>query len=151
MKSLYHNLIHIATAVIIGVILSTLIQQCSTIKELENQVDSSPIMTEKIIKDTIYIDHPVVQWKTKSVHDTTTTEIIVNDTVYIVSLVEPSVDSFETKVPYDDSSLNGTLTIQGRGVHEKTFIDSVQLEYTYKKTEITKYCPWWRRLFGCCR
>lgn len=153
MKSLYHNIAHIVTAVIIGLLLSTLLQQCSTIKELQSEIDSTPMVTEKIIRDTVYIDKPMIKWKTK--HDTTNNviydTIYQNDTVVITKEKIITLDTFSVNETYQDTALSATISIQGRGVYENTFIDSITLDYSYKKTEITKYCPWWRRLFGCCK
>lgn len=152
MKSLYHNITHIVTAVIIGLLLSTLLQQCSTIKALQAEIDSTPMYTEKIIRDTVYIDKPIIQWKTR--RDTTNNVIYDtvyhNDTITITKEKIITLDTFSVNERYQDTALSATISIQGRGVYENTFIDSITLDYSYKKTEITKYCPWWRRLFGCC-
>lgn len=106
------------------------------------------------VHDTVTFEKPVVHWKTK--HDTT--EIVTldtlysNDTVTIIKEISCPLDSFSVTSGYNDSVLDATVYIEGRGVNEKTFLDSIFMDYKVN-TEVLvpkKKCSWWRRFWcGC--
>lgn len=110
-------------------------------------------LKETIVHDTISIEKPVIQWKTKHNNDTILTidTLYSNDTIIIQQMIENIPDTFSTISRVTDSNLDATITIQGRGIYEKTFIDSVGLEYIFIKQEVKKNCCWLKRLFGLCK
>lgn len=119
--------------------------------ELQEQ---TPTVVEKEIHDTIQFDSVIVKWKTK--HDTTefvTRDTLYNnDTVFIVQTEKCSLDTFSVNEEYKDSIIDATIKIEGRGVYEKTYIDSLTLDYNIN-TEVLipkKKCNWWRKFWcGC--
>lgn len=117
--------------------------------ELQEQ---APTVVEKEIHDTIQFDSVHVKWKTK--HDTT--EFVIRDTfevadtIFIVQTEKCPLDTFSVNERYQDDTIDATINLEGRGVYEKTFIDSISLDYTIKQIEKKKKCCWLRRIFcGC--
>ena len=119
--------------------------------ECQNQI---PDTTFVEVHDTVTFVKPEIHWKTRTEKDT----VVSSDTLYLDSLVyiyqtiESPLDSFSTTSRYIDSNIDAQIYIEGRGVVDKTYIDSVALDYKYIKEELTpkKKCCWLRRLFGCC-
>lgn len=119
--------------------------------ELQEQ---RPDTTYVEIHDTVQFDSVIVKWKTKTKNDSiyVLDTFLVNDTVTIVKEKICSLDTFSVNEEYKDSIIDATIKIEGRGVYEKTFIDSLFLDYNIN-TEVLipkKKCCWLRRLFcGC--
>lgn len=116
--------------------------------------DNIPDTTFVEVHDTVTFDSIILKWKTKTEHDTLVNldTLKINDTIIILKEIESVPDSFSTTSRYLDSSIDATIHIEGRGVYEKTFIDSVALDYKYIKEELTpkKRCCWLKRIFcGC--
>ena len=119
--------------------------------ELQEQ---RPDTTYVQVHDTIQFDSVIVKWKTK--HDTAKFVVrdtfSVADTVFIVQTEKCSLDTFSVNEEYKDSIIDATIKIEGRGVYEKTFIDSLFLDYNIN-TEVLipkKKCCWLKRIFcGC--
>lgn len=147
-------LIWVLLGLLAGTILTSVLVQNKLkdkIIELQNQ---DPVIEYVEVRDTITVEKPVVQWKTKYSKDTIVTldTLSLNDTIIILKEVESVPDTFSSISRCIDSNLDATITIQGRGVYEKTFIDSVSLDYRYIKEELKpkKKCSWWRRFWcGC--
>lgn len=117
--------------------------------ELQEQ---APIVVEKYVHDTIQFDSVQIKWRTK--HDTTNFVIrdtfSVADTIFIVQTEKCPLDTFSVNERYQDDTIDATINLEGRGVYEKTFIDSISLDYTIKQIEKKRKCNWWRRIFcGC--
>lgn len=104
--------------------------------------------------DTIYFDSVVVKWKTSQ--DTTEFIIrdtfLVNDTVTIVQTEICPLDSFSVNETYQDSIIEANVYIEGRGVYEKTFLDTMNLRYKINTEALVpkKKCCWLRRIFCRC-
>lgn len=119
--------------------------------ELQEQ---RPDTTYVEIHDTIQFDSVIVKWKTKTKNDSiyVLDTFLVNDTVTIVKEKICSLDTFSVNEEYKDSIIDATIKIEGRGVYEKTFIDSLFLDYNIN-TEVLipkKKCNWWRKFWcGC--
>ena len=119
--------------------------------ELQEQV---PDTTYVEVIDTIYFNKPVVKWKTKTEYDTVTmSDTLWCDSIVVVNnYIERPLDTFSVEISKEDSVLDATINIEGRGVFERTFIDSVALNYKVH-TEVLipkKKCSWWRRFWcGC--
>lgn len=123
-------------------------------KLIECQEQSQPQIEYVEVHDTVTFEKPVIHWKTRYKNDTLINldTLYLNDTVIIQQIVESVPDSFSTTSRYIDSNLDAQINIIGRGIYEKTFIDSVTLDYRYIKEEITpaKKCCWLKRIFcGC--
>ena len=116
--------------------------------------DQRPDTTYVEIHDTVQFDSVIVKWKTKTKNDSiyVLDTFLVNDTVTIVKEKICSLDTFSVNEEYKDSIIDATIKIEGRGVYEKTYIDSLTLDYNIN-TEVLipkKKCCWLRRLFcGC--
>ena len=119
--------------------------------ELQEQ---RPDTTYVEVHDTIQFDSVIVKWKTKTKNDSiyVLDTFLVNDTVTIVKEKICSLDTFSVNEEYKDSIIDATIKIEGRGVYEKTFIDSLFLDYNIN-TEVLipkKKCCWLKRIFcGC--
>ena len=116
--------------------------------------DQRPDTTYVEVHDTIQFDSVVVKWKTKTKNDSiyVLDTFLVNDTVTIVKEKICSLDTFSVNEEYKDSIIEATIKIEGRGVYEKTFIDSLILDYNINTEMLIpkKKCCWLRRLFcGC--
>ena len=116
--------------------------------------EQRPDTTYVEIHDTVQFDSVIVKWKTKTKNDSiyVLDTFLVNDTVTIVKEKICSLDTFSVNEEYKDSIIDATIKIEGRGVYEKTYIDSLTLNYNIN-TEVLipkKKCCWLRRLFcGC--
>ena len=116
--------------------------------------EQRPDTTYVEIHDTVQFDSVIVKWKTKTKNDSiyVLDTFLVNDTVTIVKEKICSLDTFSVNEEYKDSIIEATIKIEGRGVYEKTYIDSLTLNYNIN-TEVLipkKKCCWLRRLFcGC--
>lgn len=116
--------------------------------------DQRPDTTFVEVHDTIQFDSVIVKWKTRTVTDTlVASDTIWNDSIIIVNnFIEQPIDTFSSDISYNDSVINSSIHIVGRGVYEKTFIDSLRMEYNIN-TEVLipkKKCNWWRKFWcGC--
>ena len=129
-----------------------------TQNELKDRIielqDQRPDTTYVEVHDTIQFDSVIVKWKTKTKNDSiyVLDTFIVNDTVTIVKEKICSLDTFSVNEEYKDSIIEATIKIEGRGIYEKTFIDSLILDYNIN-TEVLipkKKCCWLKRIFcGC--
>lgn len=119
--------------------------------ELQNQ---RPDTTYVQVHDTVQFDSVIVKWKTKTKNDSiyVLDTFLVNDTITIVKEKICSLDTFSVNEEYKDSIIEATIKIEGRGIYEKTFIDSLILDYNIN-TEVLipkKKCCWLKRIFcGC--
>lgn len=119
--------------------------------ELEEQ---RPDTTYVEVHDTIQFDSVIVKWKTRTVTDTlVASDTIWNDSIVIVNnYIEQPIDTFSSDISYNDSVINSNIHIVGRGVYEKTYIDSLTLDYNIN-TEVLipkKKCNWWKKFWcGC--
>lgn len=119
--------------------------------ELQSQ---RPDTTYVQVHDTIQFDSVIVKWKTRTVKDTlVASDTVWNDSIIIVNnFIEQPVDTFSSDISYNDSVINSNIHIVGRGVYEKTFIDSLRMDYNIN-TEVLipkKKCCWLRKIFcGC--
>lgn len=119
--------------------------------ELQNQ---RPDTTYVQVHDTIQFDSVIVKWKTRTVKDTlVASDTVWNDSIIIVNnFIEQPVDTFSSDISYNDSVINSNIHVVGRGVYEKTFIDSLRMDYNIN-TEVLipkKKCNWWRKFWcGC--
>lgn len=116
--------------------------------------ENIPDTTFVEVHDTIQFDSVIVKWKTRTIKDTLiASDTIWNDSIVIVNnFIEQSIDTFSSDISYNDSVINSNIHIVGRGVYEKTFIDSLRMEYNIN-TEVLipkKKCNWWRKFWcGC--
>lgn len=119
--------------------------------ELQNQ---RPDTTYVQVHDTVQFDSVIVKWRTKTKNDSiyVLDTFLVNDTITIVKEKIFSLDTFSVNEEYKDSIIDATIKIEGRGVYEKTYIDSLFLDYNIN-TEVLipkKKCNWWRKFWcGC--
>ena len=116
--------------------------------------ENIPDTTFVEIIDTVYFDKPVVKWKTRTEYDTvTTSDTLWCDSIVVVNnYIERPIDTFSVEISKEDSVLDATINIEGRGVFDKTFIDGVRMDYKIH-TEVLipkKKCNWWKRFWcGC--
>lgn len=116
--------------------------------------ENIPDTTFVEVHDTIQFDSVVVKWKTRTIKDTlVASDTIWNDSIVIVNnFIEQPIDTFSSDISYNDSVINSNIHIVGRGVYDKTFIDSLRMEYNIN-TEVLipkKKCNWWRKFWcGC--
>lgn len=116
--------------------------------------ENIPDTTYVEVHDTIQFDSVIVKWKTRTIKDTLiASDTIWNDSIVIVNnFIEQPIDTFSSDISYNDSVINSNIHIVGRGVYEKTYIDSLTLDYNIN-TEVLipkKKCNWWRKFWcGC--
>lgn len=119
--------------------------------ELQEQ---RPDTTYVEVHDTIQFDSIQIKWRTRHENDTTyiLDTLIVNDTTIIIKEKIMQPDTFYVEENYQDSVIDATVKIQGRGIVDKTYIDSLSLNYNIN-TEVLipkKKCCWLKRIFcGC--
>lgn len=167
MKDLWKYISLTLGLALIGVVLFSLV----TTSKLKDKViacqESTPSIEYVEVHDTISVEKSVIQWKTRTKHDTVETidyskcnhslEHILDtsnniDTIIIVKEILSPLDSFYVNERMADSNIDATIHIEGRGVLERTFIDSVSLDYRFVQQQIIpkKRCCWLRRIFcGC--
>lgn len=154
MKDIWKYIALFLTLVILGGSLVTMHNQTKLQDKIIELQEMTPDTIQVNHHDTIYFDSIQVKWKTK--HDTTNNVIYDtfyhNDTITIVKEKICSLDTFSVNERYQDSIIDATVNIQGRGVYEKTFIDSLSLDYNINTDALVpkKKCCWLKRLFGCC-
>lgn len=152
MKDLWKYMTIFLGLLLIGSSLVTLHTQSKLQNKIIELQEQAPIVVEKYVHDTITFDSVQIKWRTK--HDTakfvTRDTLYSSDTVFIVQTEKCALDTFSVNERYQDSTIDATVNLKGRGVYEKTFVDSMSLDYTIKQTEVKKNCCWIKRLFGCC-
>lgn len=120
---------------------------------LEDCLNSTPQIEEVYVHDTVTVEKPEIHWKTRTEYDTvTTSDTVWYDSVVVINnYIDHPVDSFQTSSTISDSNIDATISIQGRGVVDRTFIDSISLDYIFKQEVIHKRkCNWWRKFWcGC--
>ena len=146
--------IGLATALIGVIIASFIFTNKWKNKLIECQANQQPQIEYVEVHDTVTFNKPEIHWKTRYKNDTIVNldTLYLDSLVYIYQMVESPLDSFSCNERYIDSNIDATVHIEGRGVQEKTFIDSVSLDYRYIKEEIVpqKKCCWLKRIFcGC--
>lgn len=126
--------------------------------QLQNKIielqEQAPIVVEKYVHDTIQFDSVQIKWRTKTKVDTVSSvdTLVHNDTIFIntTSVVQEEPVPFSFTTSHQDSTITANIYVEGKGVHEKTSIDSISLDYTIKQTVKKRKCNWWRRIFcGC--
>ena len=154
MKDFWKYVALFLTLVILGGSLVTMHNH----SKLQDKIIELQEMTPDTIQvnhiDTIYFDSVQVKWRTK--HDTA--KYVVRDTFYhndTITIVKEKImclDTFSVNERYQDSIIDATVNIQGRGIYENTFIDSLNLQYNINTEALIpkKRCCWIKRLFGCC-
>lgn len=154
MKDIWKYIALFLTLVILGGSLVTMHNQSKLQDKIIELQESIPDTIQVNHHDTIYFDSIQVKWRTK--HDTTNNVIYDtfyhNDTITIVKEKIIPLDTFSVNEKYQDSIIDATVNIQGRGVYEKTFIDSLSLDYNINTEALVpkKKCCWLRRIFcGC--
>lgn len=154
MKDVWKYIALFLTLIILGGSLVTMHKQSKLQDKIIELQEMTPDTIQVNHHDTIYFDSVQVKWKTK--HDTAKFIIrdtfSVADTVIIVQTEKCPLDSFSVNERYQDSIIDAIVNIQGRGVYEKTFIDSLSLDYNINTEALIpkKKCCWIKRLFGCC-
>lgn len=140
--------------VLIGIFSISMYTQNQLKDKIIELQEQRPDTTYVEIHDTVQFDSVIVKWKTKTKNDSiyVLDTFLVNDTVTIVKEKICSLDTFSVNEEYKDSIIDATIKIEGRGVYEKTFIDSLFLDYNIN-TEVLipkKKCNWWRKFWcGC--
>lgn len=139
---------------LIGIVIMSLITTTKLkdrIIECQSQI---PDTTYVEVHDTVTFEKPVVKWKTRTEYDTVTnSDTVWYDSIVVINnYIEHPIDSFSVTSSYTDSNINATINIEGRGVVDKTFIDSVSMDYKYVQQQLVpKKCCWLRRLFNKCK
>ena len=116
--------------------------------------ENIPDTTYVEVHDTIQFDSIQIKWRTRHENDTTyiLDTLVVNDTTIIIKEKIMQPDTFFVEENYKDNVIDATVKIQGRGIVEKTYIDSLSLNYNIN-TEVLipkKKCCWFKRIFcGC--
>ena len=152
MKDIWKYIALFLTLVILGGSLVTMHNHSKLQDKIIELQEQAPIVVEKYVHDTIQFDSVQIKWRTK--HDTA--KYVIVDTFYhdtTITIVKEKImhlDSFSVNERYQDSTIDATVNIQGRGIYENTYIDSISLDYTIKQIEKKRKCSWWRKIFcGC--
>ena len=154
MKSIWKYICIGLIVALMGMFTISMITQNKLKDRIIELQENIPDTTFVEVHDTVTFDSIILKWKTRTEHDTLINldTLKINDTIIILKEIESVPDSFSTTSRYLDSSIDATIHIEGRGVYEKTFIDSVALDYKYIKEELVpkKHCCWLKKIFcGC--
>lgn len=137
---------------LLGIIFSLMTANKWKSKYITCQENSNPNIEYVVVHDTVSIDKPIIKWRTA--HDTT--EFVIrdtfyhNDTITIIQTEKMCLDSFSVDEKVIDNNIDATIHVQGRGIYNNTYIDTIGLEYKFIKQEIqTKENRCWlKRLFS---
>jgi hypothetical protein len=131
MKDFWKYVALFLTLVILGGSLVTMHNHSKLQDKIIELQESIPDTIQVNHHDTIYFDSIQVKWRTQ--HDTAKYVIYDtfyhNDTITIVKEKIMCLDTFSVNERYQDSIIDATINIQGRGIYENTFIDSLSLQY----------------------
>jgi hypothetical protein len=154
MKDFWKYVALFLTLVILGGSLVTMHNHSKLQDKIIELQEMTPDTVQVNHHDTIYFDSIQVKWRTQ--HDTAKYVIYDtfyhNDTIIIVKEKIMCLDTFSVNERYQDSIIDATVNIQGRGIYENTFIDSLSFDYNINTDALVpkKKCCWIKRLFGCC-
>lgn len=154
MKDFWKYVALFLTLVILGGSLVTMHNHSKLQDKIIELQEMTPDTVHVNHHDTIYFDSIQVKWRTQ--HDTAKYVIYDtfyhNDTITIVKEKIMCLDTFSVNERYQDSIIDATVNIQGRGIYENTFIDSLSFDYNINTDALVpkKKCCWIKRLFGCC-
>ena len=154
MKDFWKYVALFLTLVILGGSLVTMHNHSKLQDKIIELQEMTPDTIQVNHHDTIYFDSVQIKWRTR--HDTA--KYVVRDTFYhndTITIVKEKImclDTFSVNDRYQDSIIDATVNIKGRGVYENTFIDSLNLQYNINTEALVpkKRCCWIKRLFGCC-
>lgn len=155
MKDIYKYIAIGLALLLAGMLVASMHTQSKLKDRIIELQEQTPVVVEKTVHDTVTFEKPVIKWKTRhdSVEFVTRDTFYHNDTITIVQSEKVCLDSFSVVERYLDSNIDATIHVQGRGIYENTFVDSISLEYQYIKEELIpqKKCCWLRRIFGACK
>ena len=131
MKSVWKYVSIGLIVLLIGLFTTSMITQNKLKDRIIELQENIPDTVYTTLTDTITIDSVVVKWKTNVRTDTlVSSDTIWTDSIIVVNnFIEPTVDTFSSDISYNDSVINSNIHIVGRGVFEKTFIDSLKMDY----------------------